>query len=541
MLRWSCAGWTRPASRASRPWPATQPYAYRQPTDGADGWPTAAPEDVGLDRSAVEALVRAVAHDGAGLIHSLQIVRGGKLVLDEYFHGYTASDLHRLASATKSVASLLVGAAIDRGRIPGVDAPLLPLLGRSGDGAAPAWRKETLGDLLTMSMGLDWSAEEARSVHGTGPAFFEKVLAREVVTAPGTKWDYVSANVNLLAGVIFNATGVHADAFAREILFGPLGIATSDWEYGKERGYNLMDGSLQLRPRDLAKIGAMVAQGGRWNGAQVISEAWIRESTRSHLATGQPLGGYGYLWWTGELPSAGGVQPIVVANGMGKPVHRPLPRPRPGGGQHGRQRRQRTPHGSGDGADPHAPGLDVAGRRSRPGSRAITDGEVGRGSRRRAYPWVMGRSRRWPTADARPPLRRGPPRPLMSLSLLAALACGSDATGPEARYPEAAAHDIDAELLDQAYARARETSGIRSLLVQRDGVLIAEEYFQGAASDSLYQVWSVTKTITSILAGIALERGELTSLDQTLADFLRPVADSLPDDKGAISIRNLLT
>ena len=205
------------------------PYAYRQPTDGADGWPTAAPEDVGLDRSAVEALVRAVAHDGAGLIHSLQIVRGGKLVLDEYFHGYTASDLHRLASATKSVASLLVGAAIDRGRIPGVDAPLLPLLGRSGDGAAPAWRKETLGDLLTMSMGLDWSAEEARSVHGTGPAFFEKVLAREVVTAPGTKWDYVSANVNLLAGVIFNATGVHADAFAREILFGPLGIATSDW------------------------------------------------------------------------------------------------------------------------------------------------------------------------------------------------------------------------------------------------------------------------------------------------------------------------
>ena len=61
----------------------------------------------------------------------------------------------------------------------------------------------------------------------------------------------------------------------------------------------------------------MVAQGGRWNGAQVISEAWIRESTRSHLATGQPLGGYGYLWWTGELPSAGGVQPIVVANGMG--------------------------------------------------------------------------------------------------------------------------------------------------------------------------------------------------------------------------------
>jgi len=125
--------------------------------------------------------------------------------------------------------------------------------------------------------------------------------------------------------------------------------------------------------------------------------------------------------------------------------------------------------------------------------------------------------------------------------VLAATACRSDATGPETRYPEAAPHKVNAELLDQAYARARETPGIHSLLVQRNGVLIAEEYFGGSPADSLYQVWSVTKSVMSILAGIALDEGYLTSLDQTIDTFLRPIVDSLPEDKGGITIRNLLT
>lgn len=111
-----------------------------------------------------------------------------------------------------------------------------------------------------------------------------------------------------------------------------------------------------------------------------------------------------------------------------------------------------------------------------------------------------------------------------------AIACGSDAT-----------QGIDPNLLAHAYARARETPGIRSLLVQRHGVLVAEEYFHGSGPDSLDQVWSVTKSVMSILTGMALERGYLTSLDQTLDDFLRPVVDSLPADKGRITLRQLLT
>jgi CubicO group peptidase (beta-lactamase class C family) len=126
------------------------------------------------------------------------------------------------------------------------------------------------------------------------------------------------------------------------------------------------------------------------------------------------------------------------------------------------------------------------------------------------------------------------------VAALAAMACG-DATGPSARYPEAEANGIDAGLLDEAYGRARETPGILSLLVQRNGVLVAEEYFHGSAADSLDQIWSVAKSMMSILTGIALDEGYLTSLDQSLADFLPPVVDSLPEDKGRITVRDLLT
>jgi len=291
-------------------------YSYMEPAAG-DGWEASPPEDVGLDRGALEALVDAVARDEAGLLHSLLVVRHGKLVLEEYFHGYARGDLHRLASTTKSVSSLLVAAALDRGSIPGLDAPLLQYFPEDAADAGPGWEDESLQDLLSMSMGLDWTREEEDNVHGTGPAFFRQVLARRVVDTPGTKWSYVNANVNLLAGVLFRATGRQADAWAAEVLFAPLGIEAWDWDYGKDGGYVLMDGSLQLRPLDLAKIGAMVANGGRWAGEQVVSQRWIDELTRLRFQTGQPLGGYGDLWWLGDLPTEHGTEPMIVANGWG--------------------------------------------------------------------------------------------------------------------------------------------------------------------------------------------------------------------------------
>lgn len=297
----------------SRP-PGAPSRSCSRPDFLTDGWDTADCRAVGLSNEAIADLVDAIADGEAGVIHSLLLIIDGKLVVEEYFHGYEREDLHRLASVTKSVSSLLVGAAVDLGMISGVDSPLLSFFPGLELPTDEAWQSETLYHLLTMSMGLDWGGDEGP--HGTGPEFFQQVIDRRVVHEPGTHWAYQSANVNLLAGVIRRATGQHADAFAEERLFGPLGITDYDWSFMETDGYRLMDGSLQLRPRDMAKLGMLLRDRGEWKSRTVISSNWIQMSTRPHIATSGPWK-YGFLWWLGELSGEDGPEPLVFANGQG--------------------------------------------------------------------------------------------------------------------------------------------------------------------------------------------------------------------------------
>ncbi|MGW8265552.1 MAG: serine hydrolase domain-containing protein [Longimicrobiales bacterium] len=298
--------------------PGRPPYIYRPPSDQGDGWEVGSAEEVGVDPRAVEETVRAIASGEAGILHSFLAARHGRLFLEEYFHGYGPEDLHPLASCTKSLSSLLVGLALRDGAISGVDTPVAAFFPRERDVLGEGWESLTLENLLTMSMALDWSPQEAESLHGTGPEFFRKILSRSVSGVPGEDWAYVSANVNLLAGILREATGRHAEAFADEALFRPLGIGTWNWEGMKTDGFNLMDGSLQLLPRDMGKIGQLVLDGGRWGGKPIVEKAWIDASTRRRLDAGEEGEGYGYLWWHMEVPGPGEESvPAIFANGWG--------------------------------------------------------------------------------------------------------------------------------------------------------------------------------------------------------------------------------
>ena len=294
--------------------PADGPaYTYTRPATADDGWLTAHCEEADLSPDAVADLVNAIGRGEAGVVHSLLMVAGGRLVIEEYFHGYTSDDLHRLASVTKSVSSLLVGLAIDGGELPGVDTPLLDSFPDLHPADDPSWPAQTLHHLLSMSMGLDWGENDP---HATGPKFFQYILNRPILHDPGTHWAYHSANVNLVAGVLKQATGQHADVFCEERLLRPLGITAYDWDYMATDGYSLMDGSLQLRPRDMAKLGMLLRDGGRWHGEQVVSADWIRRSITPHIETDGPEH-YGYLWWLGETSTSSGPQPVIFANGRG--------------------------------------------------------------------------------------------------------------------------------------------------------------------------------------------------------------------------------
>jgi CubicO group peptidase (beta-lactamase class C family) len=293
-------------------------YSYSPPQADDDGMAVGAAADYGVDPAALETAVHSVIRGDAGILKSLLVLKGGTLILEEYFHEYGPNDLFPIQSCTKSVSSLLTGLAIQEGHIPDTDALLLDFFPEARSMAGEGWEALTLEHLLTMSLALDWSPEESQGLHGTGPAAFRQILERNVVGQPGEDWEYVNMNVNLLAGVLHAATGEFPEAFAERTLFGPLGIERWDWNYSKTEGFNLMDGSLRLRPRDMAKIGVMMAAGGKWAGSQVVEEDWVKRSLEAHLPTGAEGEEYGYLWWRMALPGPGGdLVRVVFANGWG--------------------------------------------------------------------------------------------------------------------------------------------------------------------------------------------------------------------------------
>jgi CubicO group peptidase (beta-lactamase class C family) len=293
-------------------------YSYQLPGTLDDGWPIGSAGEFGVDPVALERTVSAIIDGEAGFLKSILVVRGGTLILEEYFHEYGPSDLVPVMSCTKSVSSLLVGLAVQEGKIEGEDVLLGDFFPDAGEEMGSGWDRLTLKDLLTMSLALDWSPEEAQSLHGTGPDAFRRILARNVVGRPGEDWQYVNMNVNLLAGILHQATGEHAQSFARRTLFEPLGITEWRWDHGRTEGFNLMDGSLRLRPRDMARLGAMVLAGGSWQSREVVNEGWIQKSITPHMSAGPGSEGYGYLWWTMDLPAPEGPPiRVVFANGWG--------------------------------------------------------------------------------------------------------------------------------------------------------------------------------------------------------------------------------
>jgi CubicO group peptidase (beta-lactamase class C family) len=301
--------------------PATGPdgpgFAYRPPPPLGDGWQTATLEAVGIDPGPIADLVEKIDAGELGVVHSLLIARDDSLVLEEYFHGHRREDLHDIAGITQAVASLLVGIAIDRGRIPTPETRLLDLLPDWRARAGAGWERVTLEHLLTMTVARDpveWQRTGARECRETP---YHHVLTDDVSGVHGTRWRYGERDVNLLADVLRRVTGQHADRFGASHLFEPLAIEPFDWSAGRKEGFPMMHGTLRLRPRDLTKLGALVLGEGRWRTRRVVSAEWVRAATARRVCAGRGEE-FGYLWRLRAQPDGSGATvPLIFAWGWG--------------------------------------------------------------------------------------------------------------------------------------------------------------------------------------------------------------------------------
>jgi CubicO group peptidase (beta-lactamase class C family) len=297
--------------------------ACRAENPSTSQWRKATPESQGLDSGVLADMLDHIRIRSLP-IHSLLLIRHGHLVLEASFFPYQAGSPHDIASATKSVTSLLVGIALDKGDLKSVSQPVLPLLPGAEPPTVESRKKGlTIEHLLTMTSGLDCGFEagekELAAMRRTDDwAAF--ALALPMRAEPGAQFAYCSCNNHLLSSILSDQTGESALAFARKHLFGPLGISDVVWP-ADPRGRTHGWGDLHLVPRDLAKIAYLYLQGGRWNGRQIVSEAWVRRSTTPIVKVRDGVG-YGYSWWINttrqppvfEAEGRGGQRAAVVAD-----------------------------------------------------------------------------------------------------------------------------------------------------------------------------------------------------------------------------------
>ncbi|MBN8468551.1 serine hydrolase [Corallococcus exiguus] len=286
-----------------------------------DGWAVASFEDTGTQRPWFDALEHDVSEGTVEAPDAVLVARGGQLVYERYWNDFTREKAHDLRSATKSVTSLLVGMAHERGLLPDLDAPVLPLLPHLAPvkNADPRKERITLRHLLQMRSGLscdDWDPEspgnEERMYDTDDWARF--IVDVPMRDEPGTVTRYCTGGVVLLGAVLEHVSGRSITDLSREWLFTPMQVQDVTWQPAGKKGTDT-GGHLRLRPRDFLKVGQLMLDGGAWQGERRVSEAWVAESVK---ALG-PLGdaNYGLLWWSARFVIQGTPVEVSFARGNG--------------------------------------------------------------------------------------------------------------------------------------------------------------------------------------------------------------------------------
>jgi CubicO group peptidase (beta-lactamase class C family) len=280
-----------------------------------DGWQSMSPEMLGLDPTKLDAAVSF--STASSNTQAVMVVRHGYVAAEEYFSG-TASTRYESYSMAKSFSSALIGIAIDQGIVPSVDEKLCTYYPTYWDCAdtSDLRSKITIDHAMNISTGLQWSENWRSDATGTNDAIFasiagmlETVLAREAVEEPGTHMRYSTGDPSLLSGVFEMAAGKSALEYGQDVLFGPLGMSEIQWgsdAQGRTTTYAGMRGTAQ----EFAKLGLLFLNKGKWDGVQIVSEAWVDKTTQGP----EPCTDwYRYLWHQNP-PSRLGMQPASCAD-----------------------------------------------------------------------------------------------------------------------------------------------------------------------------------------------------------------------------------
>ena len=256
-----------------------------------------------MDSELLAEMFDAVQEEGYD-IHTVTVIRNGYLVADAAIYPFNESAKHIIHSVTKSINSALIGIAIEQGYIESVQQPVLSFFpGRTAANLDARKEGMTLEHLLMMASGLECRDSYLYRWRGLNEMrqsddWVQFMLDLPVAEAPGSRFEYCNGASFLLSAIVQETTGMSAAAYADAELFGPLGITDVIWP-ANPQGISIGWGEIRMRPHDMAKIGALYLNEGRWDGEQIVPAEWVAASTRKQIdATLQD--GYGYQWWVSD-------------------------------------------------------------------------------------------------------------------------------------------------------------------------------------------------------------------------------------------------
>ena len=265
--------------------------------------PRSTPEAEGVDSAGIVRFVEAL-EKNVDAVHSVMLVRHGKVVAEGWWGPYQSRDYHVMYSVTKSFTSSAVGFASQEGLLDINDTILSHFPDKAPEKPAEKMKDMRIRDLLRMSTGHDKDPSPDVKASKDG-AWVKAFLSSEVEDKPGTHFLYNSAGSYVLGAIVQKVSGQTLEEYLRPRLFEPLGLEAPLWGKSPE-GVNLGDGGISLHTEDLAKFGLLYLQRGVFNGKRVLKEEWVDAATALQTASGGNPdsnwdAGYGYQFWRNKV------------------------------------------------------------------------------------------------------------------------------------------------------------------------------------------------------------------------------------------------
>lgn len=257
------------------------------------------PESQGISSGMLAGMIRELNDSPNTDMHHLMILRGGKVICECNFAPYRSGDGHITHSMCKSITGMAVGLLVHEGKL-SLDENIYDIFEQKRKPLGKLFRPEiTVEHLLTMTSGVSFNESGAVS----GNDWLDSYLNASVDGIPGTKFQYNSMNSYVLSAIITERTGMTMEEYLRPRLFEPLGITRYMWETCP-KGITKGGWGLFLCTEDMAKLGQLYLNKGKWNSQQLIPEEWVEASTTKHVDTGEDTFGYGYQLWMEKRPGS---------------------------------------------------------------------------------------------------------------------------------------------------------------------------------------------------------------------------------------------